>query len=178
MPESGKDSPHGKGRYGEPQQRDLLGGVELPTHRRRRMQSVGGEGLFDTAPRIFSETPPQHELTIRNPLFKKGTVLYAANYRDGIPVLPFNQRQADDLAKETLEFDQNLEISDRCIGMGKRGREVIQRIGRSTYGAFVEVVIHTKDKKGEDITQTRFVRFSDRALARDNAKRQFKEANR
>ena len=173
MSEGKKDSAHGTGAYGERQQRDLMGGVELPIHRDRK-PLMTGQGMFDV--QIPSETQTQLEPSVRNPLFKKGAVLYAAVYRNERPVLPFNEVQADDLAKEILDFDQNLEISEMSTGIGKNGRGVIKVIGKSSYGAFVEVLVHKKDKRGRDIVEKRFVRLQDRALARDNPKLRFKEA--
>ena len=176
MSEARKDSAHGTGIYGERQQRNLVGGIELPTHRKRRLSSnQQGPGIFD-APNVLPENPVQPKELPRAPLFKKGTVLYAAVYRNERPVLPFNEVQADDLTKEVLDFEENLEISAKSIGLGKRGQQVIKPIGRSSYGAFVEVLIHKKDRNGKNIEEKRFVRLQDRSLAGDNQKLRFKEA--
>jgi len=173
-----REGAHGRGRYGEPTQRDILGGINIPTHRGRK-PLMSGPGMLDPQEQGFLETQVQPEPSyVRKPLFKKGTVLYAATYRNDRPVLPFNEVQAEDLAKEVLEFEQNLEISEKSMGEGKKGREVIKVIGKSTYGAFVEVLIHKKDRKGKDIIEKRFVRLQDRQLARDNPKLRFRNLAR
>lgn len=42
-----REGAHGKGRYGDSLQRDILGGVSVPTHRRRKPLRSGGKGLLD-----------------------------------------------------------------------------------------------------------------------------------
>lgn len=171
-----KEGPHGKSRYGERLQRDLLGGVNLPTPAIRK-PLMDGSGFFDSKP-VSADSPAQPELSVRTPLFKKGTVLYAAKYRNDRPVLPFNKVQAEDLAKEVLEFEQNLEISDRSIGEGKNRQRVIKPVGKSSYGAFVEILVHRKDRSGKDVVEKRFVRLQDRELPKNNPKRRFLQGSR
>ena len=169
-----KEGAHGKGRYGEPSQRDLLGGINLSTYKGRK-PLMEGAGFFDSHP--TPETHPQLEQPARNPLFKKGTVLYASVYRNDRPVLPFNEVQAEDLAKEVLQFEQNLEISERSMKKGKNARKVIKVIGKSTYGAFIEILLHKKDREDKDVIERRFVRLQDRKLSKDNPKLKFKNLN-
>jgi hypothetical protein len=178
MPE-GKNSAHGTGTYGERQQRDLLGGENLPEHKRRRMTGqMTGQGFFDT-PQVSLESPSvKAEKTPRALRFEKGTVLYkVVPETGGKPKIPEKPREEKDLRGETLLFDQDLEVDESCIGLGKRGREVIKIIGKSNYGAFVIVRYHKTDDKGQEVVEERLASLTQRRLKGKNEKLIIKESN-
>ena len=117
--------------------------------------------------------------TSRTLRFKRATVLYRSLFDgNGNPVLPQNFSQAEDFRREILQFEEDLEVSERSIGPGKRKSEIIKKLGTTAYGPFIEVVLHRKDGKGNEIEEKRFVSLLDRSLPRDNQRRRFKEQSR
>lgn len=175
MPEANKESPHGKGPYGERQQRDLLGGMNLPEHTARKITGqMLDQGFFDEKSNLENPSAQPDKIP-RAPRFRRGTVLYkVVQDADGNPKIPRNPREAEDLARETLQFDQHLEVDEKCIGIGKRGKEVIKIAGKSDYGAFVVVHYHKTDEKGREIVEERLASLTQRRQKSQNEKLRFK----
>lgn len=75
MSEGSKDSPHGKIPYGERQQRNLLGGVELPSRRKPRHPGPDISrrvSFFDNPPQIVRQPEPVISVKNETPAIKGG----------------------------------------------------------------------------------------------------------
>jgi hypothetical protein len=170
------ESPHGKGRYGEKQQRDLLGGVNLPIHR-RKLSSPTQEG-----PGIFDEITPSIELSTqdekaqeRKYWFKKGARFYSIDFP--IPKSPIEEenRRAGvlDEAKEISIDPSNLVYSEKLKKWTVKAKKEHKS---KLYGAFVIAHIETKGRNDEVIVTKRFISLKDLQKPQDNPLARFKKA--
>lgn len=171
-----REGAHGKGRYGERQQRDLLGGVELPIHRSRK-PLMSGQGLFDAIP-SKAEVSVSSEEPHRSFLFKKGTRFYSTDYP-----IPRNPLEEQNRRAGVLEEAAEIEISSDNLVYSERlqrwtPRAISDEYKSKIYGAFVKVLIHTRGRRGEDIVTERFISLKGLQKAKDNAYARFKEATR
>ena len=92
-----------------------------------------------------------------------GTVLYAAtNDADGNPRLPHNPQEAARLRVDMLTSERYLSVSERSVGPGKKGQDVIRRLGVTPYGAFIEVDIPRRTERGEQVIDKRYVSLLNR----------------
>ena len=107
-------------------------------------------------------TPPERPNPRRIGL-REGTVLYAAtNDADGNPRLPHNPQEAARLRVDMLTSARYLNISERSIGPGKRGKDVVRRLGVTPYGAFIEVDVPRVDERGQQAVDKRYVSLLNR----------------
>jgi hypothetical protein len=171
-----KESPHGKGRYGEKEQRDLLGGVNLPTHRRRLTSpSQTGPGMFDVEVPQVEVAQPQEQPQERKYWFKKGSRFYSLDYPVPRSPLEEENRRAGSL-DEPMEISidpSNLTYSDKL----KKWTVKAKKEHKSTlYGAFVIGLIETKDRNGEVVLVRRFISLKDLQKPEDNPYARFKKA--
>lgn len=169
------ESPHGKGRYGEKQQRDLLGGVNLPTHRRKlSTPTQDGPGMFDEVSSI--ESPKQEEKAQeRKYWFKKGTKFYSLDFP--IPKTPMEEenRRAGvlDEAKEISIDPSNLVYSEKLKKWTVKAKKEHKS---KLYGAFIIAQIETKGRNDEVIVTRRFISLKDLQKPQDNPYARFKKA--
>lgn len=170
------ESPHGKGKYGEKQQRDLLGGVNLPTHRRKLNSPFQeGPGMFDEiTPTI--ESPEQEERAQeRKYWFKKGARFYSIDFP--IPKSPMEEenRRAGTLdeAKEVNIDPSNLVYSEKLKKWTVKAKKEHKS---KLYGAFVIALIETKGRNDEVIVTRRFISLKDLQKPQDNPYARFKKA--
>lgn len=176
-----------------PHYRISVGVVEKPRFgdsgkgKRRRMT---GPGFFDTSVQADAEvarTPVSESVKIipelklpRHVTFKKGTNIYAfiRAPETGEILIPGVGQEAGELFAEKLEFETSLKIdSKEGLEMGKNGKRVIKRVGKSEHGAFAVVNFQKKDKEGNIVTVKGLASLTDRALPKDNEALRFKRAN-
>lgn len=173
-----KESPHGKGRYGEKQQRNLIGGMELPTYRRRRLDSSlqKGPGMFDE-PTVVVEVLEKEQEPKRSFWFKRDTKFYSTEYPVPRSVMEEENRRAGKLEEaQEIEIDpSNLIYSERLNRWTLKAKKEHKS---KVYGAFVIGLIHTKGRKGEDIVTRRFISLKDLQKPKDNPYARFKEATK
>lgn len=170
------ESPHGKGRYGERQQRNLLGGVELPTHRRKLSFPVQqGPGMFDEESSSHETAQEVQQLQERKYWFKKGAKFYSLDYP--VPKSPLEEenRRAGSLdeAKEVSIDPSNLVYSEKLKKWTVRAKKEHKS---KLYGAFVIGLIETRGRNDEVITTRRFISLKDLQKPQDNPYARFKKA--
>lgn len=173
-----KESPHGKGRYGEKQQRNLIGGIELPTQRRRRLDNhvQKGPGIFDEQTTALDVLQTEQE-PARKFWFKRGTGFYSIDYPVPRSIMEEENRRAGKLEEaQEIEIDpSNLIFSEK---LNKWTLKAKKEHKSKLYGAFVIALIHTKRRDGEDIVTKRFISLKDLQKPKDNPFARFKEATR
>ena len=175
------ESPHGGIEFGKP----------IPKSRRSRRplateesSSLWTSSLDEVSLRGAQSSTQESESLIRDPLFKKGTQLYAyhpdAN-RDNQPIIPgmHSQMKESDLRKERLMFDTQLKI-DPELGMkpGAKSGNIIKRVGKSKYGAFTVVRYPVEDRSGNVVEELRLVDLRQRARESDNPKVRFAQVTK
>lgn len=168
MPEGSKDSPHGKGRYGSPDQRDILGGINVPDHNKKHSEMTGS-GMFDmpetSAPNLTEPiTPTQTELLPRKLKFKRGTRLYkVVRDSEGKPTIPYTPVQEDDLFDRELTVPTYLDVPVEFLEIGKRGRTITRKVGKSGYGAFTVVLSPVRLSSGKVVLEERLASYLTRS---------------
>ena len=171
-----REGAHGKGRYGDPPQRDILRGVNVPPHRSRK-PLMSGLGMFDE-PSSPAEVSVLPEKPHRSFWFKKGTRFYSTDYK-----IPRTPREEEDRRAGELDEAQEIEISSDNLVYSERlqrltPRAISDEYKSRIYGAFVKASIYTRGRRGENIVTERFISLKGLQKAKDNPFARFKEATR
>jgi hypothetical protein len=168
MPEGKGDSPHGKGPYGAREQRDILGGIEVPDYKKVSSEMTE-PGLFDspqavTLSTVEPITEVKTELEPRSLKFKVGTRIYKID-RDGNGniKIPRTPAQADDLLKKILTVPTYFDVPVEYLERGKRGGTITKKVGQSDYGAFTVVRFPVRLKSGKVVMEDMLASYTTRS---------------
>lgn len=174
-----KDGAHGRVRYGEKSQRDLLGGAELPTHRRRFLPQAQGQETLDSLILIENDNVKTKEDDLSNNpsrslWFKRGTRFYSTEFP--VPKSPIEEQNR---RAGQLEDAKELEINESSLIFSEKEKKWVVKAKKEhktkEYGAFIMVNVHSIDRRGKDQVNRRFISLKGLQKPEDNPFARFKK---
>ncbi|HYM65145.1 MAG TPA: hypothetical protein VES68_01515 [Candidatus Sulfotelmatobacter sp.] len=174
-----REGAHGKGPYGERQQRDLLGGVNIPTHKSRR-PLMTGTGMFDSLSTPDANTKGEQQIgqkPHRALWFKRNARYYSVDF----PV-PHSGLEEQNRRVGSLDEAREIEIDPESLTYSDRLKKWVPKPKKEhktrLYGAFVVVRIGTMNRKGEEVVERRFMSLRDLQKTEDNPFARFKASTK